>query len=119
MDTVKLFDSELKLMELLWQHEPITAKKLSLLAKESFGWNKNTTYTVIKKLVEKQIIRREEPDFVCTSLVKKDDVIKAETSSIIDKLFGGSKQAFFSAMINDENLSEEEIAQLKQMIEKR
>lgn len=119
MDTVKLFDSELKLMELLWENEPATAKKLSLLAKESFGWNKNTTYTVIKKLVGKQAIRREEPDFICTSLVKKDDVIKAETSTLIDKLFDGSKKAFFSALINDNSLSEEDIAQIKAMIEKR
>src|SRR5512146_3091058 len=106
MDTVKLYDSELKLMELLWGNEPVTAKKLSLLAKESIGWNKNTTYTVIKKLTQKQVIRREEPDFICTSLVKRDEVIKAETNSIIDRLFDGSKKAFFSALINDENLSE-------------
>ncbi len=119
MDKIKLFDSELKLMELLWANEPVTAKALSLLAKEAIGWNKNTTYTVIKKLVDKQAIRRDEPDFICTSLVKKDEVIKAETSSIIDKLFGGSKQAFFSALINDEDLSEDEIAQIKEMIEKR
>jgi BlaI family penicillinase repressor len=119
MDDVKLYDSELKLMELLWENEPVTAKKLTLLAHEATGWNKNTTYTVIKKLVGKQVIRREEPGFLCTSLVNKSEVIKAETNSIIDKLFDGSKQAFFSALINDENLSEEDIARLKEMIEKR
>lgn len=119
MDTVKLFDSELKLMELVWENEPVTAKKLSVLAHEAFSWNKNTTYTVIKKLIDKQVIRRGEPDFICTSLVKKDDVIKAETNTLIDKLFDGSKQAFFSALINDETLSDEDILQLKEMIEKR
>ncbi len=119
MNNVKLYDSELKLMELLWENEPVTAKELSLLAGGAVGWNKNTTYTVIKKLIDKQAIRRGEPDFICTSLVKKDDVIKAETNTLIDKLFDGSKKAFFSALINDEALSEEDIAQIKDMIEKR
>ena len=57
----KLFDSELKVMELIWAHEPISAKELSVLADQEFGWNKNTTYTVIKKIEAKGYIRRNEP----------------------------------------------------------
>lgn len=116
---LKLFDSEWKLMELLWAHEPVTAKELSLLAAESIGWNKNTTYTVIKKLVSKEIITRSEPGFVCTSVVKKEDVQKAETETLINKLFNGSKKALFSALLEDETLSAKEIEELRQMIEKR
>lgn len=116
---MKLFDSELKLMELLWQNEPVSAKELSLLAAKSAGWNKNTTYTVIKKLIEKQAIKREEPGFICTSLVRKEEVGRAETESLIDRLYGGSKTAFFSALINNEALSEQDIEDLKAMIEKR
>ena len=113
----KIFDSELKIMELIWQYEPVSAKELSLLAEESIGWNKNTTYTVIKKLVEKGYIKREEPGFVCTSLVSKENIRKSEAQGLVDKLFGGSKKALFSALLEDEELSAEEISELRKMIE--
>lgn len=61
MESVKLYDSEWKLMEILWEGEPVSARDLAVLAAERIGWNKNTTYTIIKKLVEKGVIRREEP----------------------------------------------------------
>lgn len=115
----KLFDSELKLMEMIWQNEPVSAKQLSVLAEQSVGWNKNTTYTVIKKLIEKNIVLRTEPNFICTSLVKKEDVRKAETNTLISKLFNGSKKAFFSVLLEDESLTEDELDELRQMIEKR
>lgn len=116
---MKLFDSEWKLMEVVWANEPVSAKQLSVLASQQIGWNKNTTYTVIKKLIEKDVIARSEPNFMCTSLSKKEDVVKAETSSLIDRVFAGSRKAFFSAFLEGEDLSEEEIAELKAMIEKK
>ena len=48
--SLKLFDSELKVMEFIWDNEPVSAKDLTLIAAKETGWNKNTTYTVIKKL---------------------------------------------------------------------
>ncbi len=119
MDSPKLFEAELKLMELVWQHEPVTAKDLSLLAAEQIGWNKNTTYTIIKKLIEKRFVARSEPGFVCASLVKKQDVRQAETNSLIDRLYNGSRQAFFAALFQNEKLSEADVAALKDLIEKR
>lgn len=116
---IKLFDSELKLMEMIWGNEPISARELSIMAAERIGWNKNTTYTVLKKLVEKKIIRRNEPGFVCTSLINKEDVRKAETKGLIEKLYNGSKKALFSALVEDEALSEEELDELRRMLEKR
>lgn len=116
---VKLYDSELKLMEMIWQNEPVSAKQLSVLAEKTVGWNKNTTYTVIKKLIEKNAVLRTEPNFICTSLYKKEDVRKSETNSLISKLFNGSKKAFFSALLEDESLTGEELDELRQMIEKR
>ncbi len=115
----KVFDSEIKVLELIWEHEPISAKALSVLAADVIGWNKNTTYTVLKKLVSKGYIRRTDPDFVCTSLVSKVDVRRAETKSLTDRLFGGSKTALFSALLADEELSEEELAELRRMLETR
>lgn len=115
----KLFDSEIKVMELIWEKEPVSAKELSLLAADRIGWNKNTTYTVVKKLQAKGYIRREDPGFICTSLLSKDDVRRAETKNLADRLFGGSKKALFSALLADEELTDEDLAQLREMIEKR
>ncbi|MCH5279563.1 MAG: BlaI/MecI/CopY family transcriptional regulator [Christensenellaceae bacterium] len=115
----KLFDSEIKIMELIWDNEPISAKELSLIAGERIGWNKNTTYTVIKKLETKGFVKRNEPGFMCTSLISRTDVRNAETQSLIDKLFGGSRKALFSALLQDETLSNDDITELKELIEKR
>ena len=81
---IKIFDSELKVMELIWEKEPISAKELSVLAEEQYGWNKNTTYTVVKKIEAKGYICRIEPGFICKSLVSKKDVCKSETKGLID-----------------------------------
>ena len=118
MAAVKLFDSELKIMDIVWDMEPVSAKEISLIAADTIGWNKNTTYTVIKKLIEKKAIQRTEPNFICSSLVKKEDVRKAETQSLIDKLYNGSKKAFFAAFIEDD-ISDDELEELKKLIEKR
>jgi predicted transcriptional regulator len=118
METNKLFDSELKVMEIVWQKEPITAKEISLLLGETIGWNKNTTYTIIKKLIEKNMIVREEPNFICTSAIKKEEVQSAETNSLIDKLYNGSKKMFFAAFLQNEKLSEDEAEFLKRLIDK-
>ena len=113
----KLFDAELRLMEIVWELEPISAKEISLIAARKFGWNKNTTYTVIKRLIEKEVLRRDEPGFICASLISRDEVQKRETKTLIDKLFGGSKKAFFAAFA-DEQLSPDEVEALKALIEK-
>jgi predicted transcriptional regulator len=118
LETVKLFDSELKIMDIVWDKEPVSAKEITLIAAETIGWNKNTTYTIIKKLIEKNAIERSEPNFICISLVKKEVVRKAETQSLIDKLYNGSKKAFFAAFIEDD-ISDDELEALKKLIEKR
>ena len=116
---MKLYDSEMKILELIWEHEPVSAKELSVLAQDEIGWNKNTTYTVIKKAIGKGYVKREDPDFICTSLISKEDVRGSETRSLVDRLFGGSKKALFSALLEDEDLTDEDIAALREMIEKR
>ena len=115
----KLFDSEAKVMEIIWARSPISAKDVSLIAAETIGWNKNTTYTVIKKLETKGWILRHDPGFICTPLVSKDRVQKAEAASLVKKLFNGSRKALFSALLEDEPLSEEEVEALRQLIHNR
>ena len=115
----KLFDSEIKVMDIIWRNEPVSAKQISLIAADTIGWNKNTTYTIIKKLQSKGYVQRFDPGFVCTSLISRDEIQKTETRSLLDKLFGGSRKALFSALIDDEELSSEDIGELRRMIEER
>lgn len=118
MEQIKLFESELRLMQLVWSNAPISAKELTQLAEIEFEWNKNTTYTVLKKLVEKKAVKREEPNFICIPLITKEQVQQVETNNLINKLFNGSKKTFFAAFIGKEKLSAEEIEELKRIIEK-
>ncbi len=117
----RIFDSELKLMELLWERDgkAVTAKELSLLAEERIGWNKNTTYTIVKKLVEKGYVERLEPGFVCRALISREAVQQRETNGLLNRLFGGSRKALFSALLEDETLSEGELKALREMIDNR
>lgn len=115
---MKLFDSELRLMDLIWEREGCTAKEFSLLALERFGWNKNTTYTVLKKLVAKNAVERTEPGFRCSALISRSEVAKEETAGLIEKLYGGSKKAFFAAFLQEEALSPAELDELRAMIER-
>lgn len=112
----KLFESEAKVMEILWESGAITAKEVSLIAAERLGWNKNTTYTVIKKLVAKGVIERGEPNFICTPLITREKAQKAEAESLVEKVFGGSRRALFSALLGGEKLTDDEIADLKALI---
>lgn len=115
----KLFDSEAKVMEIIWANNPISAKEISLIAAETIGWNKNTTYTVIKKLEAKGFINREDPGFICTPLVSRSEVQKVEAASLVKKVFGGSRQALFSALLEDEPLTDSEIEELRRLIDNR
>lgn len=113
----KLFDSELKVMEVLWEKGPMSAKDVVDVLAERIGWNKNTTYTVIKKCVDKGAVDRGEPGFVCTPLVSREEVAQSETEQLIDKMFGGSSELFFSSFLKTQGISEEEALRLAKMIE--
>ena len=115
----KLFESEAKVMEIIWKKNPISAKEVSLIAADTIGWNKNTTYTVLKKLEAKGIIRRTDPGFICTPLITENQMQKVEVASLLRKVFGGSRKALFSALLEDEPLSEEEKIALRELIDSR
>ena len=82
---IKLFDSELKVMDVLWKEGDKTAKQISDILKEKIGWNMNTTYTVIKKCIAKGAIERSEPNFMCHALIAKEVVQEAEAEELIGK----------------------------------
>lgn len=116
--TVKLFDSELKIMEVLWKEGELSAGQLAGKLKEQIGWNRNTTYTVIKKLVDKGAIARQEPGFICKPLITKEQVRQQEASNLLSKLFDDSAELFLSAYLSGKKLSPEEIKRLKALVEK-
>lgn len=115
--SVKLFDSELKVMEILWKEGELTAGQISKILKDEIGWNRNTTYTVIKKCIEKGAIERLEPKFICKAIISKEDIQSYETEELIDRMFDGSKQKFFAAFLSENSLTEEELHQLKELVE--
>ena len=112
----KLFDSELKVMNVLWREGDITAKRISDILKEEIGWNMNTTYTVIKKCIAKEAIERSEPNFMCHALLSKEEVREAETDELIGKLYEGSADKLFAALLGRKNLTAEQIAVLKRIV---
>ena len=114
---IKLFDSELKVMEVLWQHGEMPAKQISQILNAEIGWNKNTTYTIIKRCIEKEAILRVDPNFVCRPLIKKEEVQEFETDSLIDKMFSGSVDLLFASLIGRKKLSDNAVEKLKSIID--
>ncbi|MCI9290004.1 MAG: BlaI/MecI/CopY family transcriptional regulator [Oscillospiraceae bacterium] len=113
----KLYDSELKVMNPLWVGGPQPAGTLAKKLAQSCGWNRNTTYTVIKKLIHKGAVSRSDPGFVCTPLVTREEVQRMETESLIARLFDDSKAQFLSAFLSGEGLAPAEAAQLRALID--
>ena len=114
---MKLFDSEWKVMEVLWQKNDRTAKEISLRLADTIGWNKNTTYTVIKKCIEKGAIERRDPNFICHATITKQQAQKEEADTLVEKVFGGSAELLFALMLSDRSLSKDELARLKALVE--
>ena len=110
--TVKLFDSELKVMDILWKEGDVPAKHVAEVLTRDLGWNKNTTYTLIKRCIKKGAVRRTEPNFMCHALIPKEEVQEAETNELINKIYDGSADKLFAALLNRKKLSAEEIERL-------
>ena len=116
METPKIFDSELRFCEILWEHQPVKSSELVRLCAEKLGWKKSTTYTVIKRLTERGVVRTE--DAVVTALVSRGEVQCAESRAFVDKNFHGSLPAFLSAFIGNKQLTQQEADELRRMIDK-
>lgn len=113
---IKLFDSEIKVMDVLWKEGDNPAKHIAEVLTDAFGWNVNTTYTLIKRCIKKGAIERSEPNFMCHALIPKEDVQEAETNELIDKIYDGSADKLFAALLGRKKLSAEQIAKLKQIV---
>lgn len=115
-ETTKLFDSELKVMGILWNEGDVPAKYIADQLTKELGWNKNTTYTLIKRCIKKGAIERTEPNFMCHALIPKEEVQEAETNELINKIYDGSADKLFAALLGRKKLSAEQIEKLKQIV---
>ena len=114
MDIPKIFESEYRFCLILWEHEPIKSKELVRLCQEQLGWKSTTTYTVIKRLSERGVLKNDNT--IVTSLVSKDAVQESEIDELVEKKFEGSLPAFLAAFTTRKKLSETEINELKKII---
>ena len=116
MDTPKVFESEYRFCLILWENEPVKSSKLVELCKEQLGWKPTTTYTVIKRLSERGVLKNENT--VVTSLVSKDQVQAAELNEMVEKTFEGSLPAFIAAFTKHQKISDTEIDAVQQIIDR-
>ncbi len=115
MGTPKVFESEYRFCLILWENEPINSTKLARLCNERLGWSRTTTYTVIKRLSERGVVKNENA--VVTSLVSKDEVQAAEIDELMEKTFEGSIPAFIAAFTKRRRLSREDVTEIRQMLD--
>lgn len=113
---IRLHEGELNVMELLWSNKVLAAKDISKIIKEYIGWEKNTTYTVIKRLIDKGAITREDPGFLCKASITKRQVQNIETEALLQKLFNGSLSGFFSDYLTGRKFNSEELLTLEKII---
>ena len=115
METPKIFESEYRFCLIMWEHEPIKSAELAKLCKEKLGWSKTTTYTVIKRLSDRGVVKNENT--IVTTLVSKEDVQRSELDELVEKRFEGSLPAFIAAFGHRQHLTDEEIEEIRRIIE--
>lgn len=117
MGDIRLHEGELNVMELLWSNQSLAAKDIAKIIKDYIGWEKNTTYTVIKRLIDKGAVKREDPGFLCKAVITKNEVQQIETRALIDKVYGGELIAFFTEFLANQNLDAEEVRELRKILD--
>jgi len=116
METPKVFESEYRFCLILWEHEPVKSKELVRLCQEQLGWKSTTTYTVIKRLSERGVLKNENT--VVTSLVSKEEVQAAEVEEMVEKTFQGSIPAFIAAFAKNRKVTDKELDEVQAMIDR-
>lgn len=116
MDTPKIFESEYRFCLILWEYEPVKSSELVNLCKEQLGWKPTTTYTVIKRLSERGVLKNENT--IVSSLVSKDEIQASEINEMVEKTFEGSLPAFIAAFTKHQKISDKEIDEVQKMIDR-
>ena len=115
MEIPKIFESEYRFCEILWENEPVTSSELVRMCSERLEWKKSTTYTVIRRLSERGVIKSE--DTVVTSLISREDAQSAESAEVVERTFSGSLPSFIAAFARKKNLSKQEIDEIQRIID--
>ena len=116
METPKVYESEYRFCLILWEHEPVKSKELVRLCQEQLGRKSTTTYTVIKRLAQRGVLKNENT--IVSSLVSKEDIQAAELDEFVEKTFEGSLPAFVAAFTKHKQISQEEIDAVQAMIDR-
>ena len=116
METPKVFESEYRFCLILWEHEPIKSSELVKLCKEQLGWKPTTTYTDIKRMSERGVLKNENT--IVSALISKDEVQASEIEEMVEKTFEGSLPAFVAAFTKHQKISEKEIDEVQKMIDR-
>ncbi len=116
METPKIYESEYRFCLILWENEPVKSSELVRICSEQLGWKPTTTYTVIKRLAERGVLRNENT--VVTSLVSREEVQSADIREMVEKRFGGSLPAFVAAFSRQKDLTDTEIDEIQRMIDR-
>ena len=115
MEAPKIFESEYRFCLILWDNEPVSSGKLVQLAKEGLGWSKATTYTVIRRLAERGVLKNENT--IVTSLISKEEAQKSRLEEMVEETFEGSMPAFIAAFSRTKKLTRQEVDQLQALID--
>ena len=116
MSVPKIHEGEYRFCLIMWAHQPVTGVELVKLCQEQLAWKKSTTYTVIKRLGERGVLKNDGGTI--TSLVSKDEAQACEIVELVDKKFQGSLPAFVAAFAKHQNMSEEELDEVQRMIDR-
>ena len=116
MDDLRLCESEARFMAVVWEAEPVPSGQLAKLCRERLGWQKSTTYTVLKKLERRGFLKNERA--VVTALVPRERVQGYESGQVVDRTFGGSLPAFVAAFTRERRLTREEAEAIQALIDR-
>ena len=115
MEELKLFDAEYRFLSVIWENEPVNSTELSRICLDRLGWKKSTTFNMIRKLSERGYLQNQNA--TVTTLVKREQVAKYESESVVEKNFGGSLPAFIAAFLDGRKITADEAEELKRMID--
>ena len=115
MNNLKLHDAEYRFACIIWEHEPISSRELAKICESEMNWKRTTTYTVLKKLCDRNLLKNENA--IVTSLVKKEQVQRYESHQILEKVFDNSLPVFLTSFMSGKKLTNEEAEELKKLID--
>lgn len=118
VETNKLFEAEWNLMDIVWENAPVTASRVSAIAGQRFGWAKNTTYTVLKRLIAKGVIQRGGNDFTVTPLVSRQQIRRGEACALLEKRFQGDAAGLLETLLEAGSVPPEQLPRLRELLDR-